>query len=127
MLVGSEEDLFLAIEDLFVALDPDIVVGWDLERASLGYVLDRAPFVRRNDEHSHHETGNVRKRSAGNNKTPHRSSAKGSDKAREDGDGDLDMVRRLSRVPDEPRDVRHNNDDFLSSHRRPSTYLVGLC
>ena len=76
VLVGSEEDLFLAIEDLFVALDPDIVVGWDLERASLGYVLDRAPFVRRNDEHSHHETGNVRKRSAGNNKTPHRSALK---------------------------------------------------
>lgn len=38
----SEEDLLARLAALVTGLDPDILVGWDVQRASLGYLADRA-------------------------------------------------------------------------------------
>ena len=96
VVVGSEAGLLLAVEELVTAIDPDIITGWDVERMSLGYLLTRAPHVPR-------ET--TLPKGAGG-------SSSSSDNRDEDED-EVDMVRRLSRVPDEARHLLHGNDDFL--------------
>jgi DNA polymerase zeta len=40
--VPSELDLINRTIDLTLQLDPDIIVGWDIQNASWGYLLDRA-------------------------------------------------------------------------------------
>ena len=86
-VVQLESERSKAVEELVTAIDPDIITGWDVERMSLGYLLTRAPHVPR-------ET--TLPKGAGG------SSSSSSDNRDEDED-EVDMVRRLSRVPDEAR------------------------
>lgn len=38
----SEDDLLRRLAALVHGLDPDVLVGWDVQRGSLGYLADRA-------------------------------------------------------------------------------------
>ena len=39
---GSEDALMDALVEAVRALDPDIIVGWEVQQGSLGYLIDRA-------------------------------------------------------------------------------------
>lgn len=44
-VVSDENEIFLWVADLLKSLNPDIIVGYDLERLSLGYLMKRAVFL----------------------------------------------------------------------------------
>ena len=44
-LVHTEEALFVRLEQLVREHDPDVLVGFEVQRSSFGYVLDRAQHI----------------------------------------------------------------------------------
>ena len=42
---SSEQDLLNAFSEAVLALDPDILVGWEVQQGSLGYLVDRAALL----------------------------------------------------------------------------------
>ena len=44
-VVSDENEIFLWTADLLKSLNPDIIVGYDLERLSFGYLMKRAVFL----------------------------------------------------------------------------------
>ena len=71
-VLPSERATLLALESIFARFDPDVVAGWDMERASLKWLIRRGEAL----------------------------------------DEPLDMARRLSRAPGEPRSDKHGNDEW---------------
>lgn len=47
---ADEPQLLAAFARLMTALDPDIVVGFDLQKASMGYLVDRAAQLETSEE-----------------------------------------------------------------------------
>lgn len=45
--VGSEEALLEGLVGAVRALDPDIILGWEVQQGSLGYLVDRAALLER--------------------------------------------------------------------------------
>ncbi len=42
---GSEADLLTGFSEAVLALDPDIIVGWEVQQGSIGYLVDRAAIL----------------------------------------------------------------------------------
>ena len=41
-VVKSEKELFGLFADAVLSLDPDIILGWEVQQGSLGYLVDRS-------------------------------------------------------------------------------------
>lgn len=44
-LVLNEHDLFISLIKLFETLDPDIIVGYELQKESLGFIIQRGQYI----------------------------------------------------------------------------------
>ncbi len=42
---GSEQELLAAFTQAVLSLDPDVVLGWEIQQSSLGYLVDRAALL----------------------------------------------------------------------------------
>ena len=42
---GSEADLLTGFSEAVLALDPDIIVGWEVQQGSIGFLVDRAAIL----------------------------------------------------------------------------------
>lgn len=42
---ATELELLTAFSEAVLALDPDIVLGWEVQQGSLGYLVDRAAIL----------------------------------------------------------------------------------
>lgn len=42
---ASEQELMEAFITAVIALDPDIMLGWEIQQQSLGYIVDRAALL----------------------------------------------------------------------------------
>ena len=42
---GSEAELLTGFSEAVLALDPDIIVGWEVQQGSVGYLVDRAAIL----------------------------------------------------------------------------------
>lgn len=42
---ASELDLLTAFSQAVLALDPDIILGWEIQQGSVGYLVDRAALL----------------------------------------------------------------------------------
>lgn len=98
MEAASEVLTFEALVALFERLDPDVVVGWDVERGSLKWLIARGEHLPPPPP-------------------PPPTPATGAGASSPlppplAPPPPLDLARRLSRVPDEPRNEKHGNDEW---------------